>query len=259
MPNNNIAAAIPSNDCFKLSTFKPSLPIAIDESDILLTAKANPINTAERAAITPTAFHNLAGSIKLSAIIEAANIAIDIAIFLRALALILNAIDPKTLPKFFKILPIPFADFLKTTPTPANISPKPPTPSAKFPKASANFLATIRRPTLIAPENIEPQLIFLKNSITPENFSSKAAPISGNILVIPIIKPAIINPPIAIITFDGDAMPRIFFIVLIIRLPISISFAGKEEIPSLSPFLRPSIMFLPTSFKSMFLIFSKNC
>ena len=154
---------------------------------------------------------------------------------------------------------MPFAEFLNTTPTPANISPKPPMPSDILAKASANFLSNAICITVVTPANTAPQSIFLNTSIILEPNSPRASNTFGAFLPSPLIKPCIVFSPTSSISVDGECIPKTPLIALRMDLPISINIPGIDVIPSLSPFLRPSIMFLPTSFKSMFLIFSKNC
>ena len=65
---------------------------------------------------------------------------------------------------------------------------------------------------------------------------SIAAQSSGPNCVRPIIRPAIIKPPIAIITVEGEWIPSMLFIESMIALPMSFIVFHNLEAPSPNPF-----------------------
>ena len=161
----SIAAPIPSilaDNAPKLIAPAPSLEDIIEStSTIAIMAVNTPIN-ADNIAIAP---HTLSESINANATTHPTKIAIDIAMFLIAFALILNAKDFNTLESPIKDFPIPFADSSKTFPAPESTSPRPRSGLANESIASAIFLIVATIPRLIKPANTAFQSILCIASI----------------------------------------------------------------------------------------------
>ena len=87
-------------------------------------------------------------------------------------------------------------------------------PDSKSPMPARGFVTLDRdlriEPAANAPPapsptpRMEPQSIPPTKSVSPPNSPERVSPTSGNILVIPEIRPAIINPPIAMKTTEGE-------------------------------------------------------
>ena len=106
----------------KLRAPEPNLEDSIERTSITAIIAVNtPINVDNIA----TASHSLSGSINVNTTILPTKIAMDIAIFLIAFALILNAKDFRTLENPIKVFPMPFADSSNTFPAPESTSPSP--------------------------------------------------------------------------------------------------------------------------------------
>ena len=78
------------------------------------------------------------------------------------------------------------------------------------------------------------------NSVTPPNK--------------PTIKPAIINPPIAMNTFEGDSIPSRSLTVVIILETNSVTVVITFPIPSLKPFIKPLTILSAIDFVSLLIL-----
>ena len=125
-----------------------------------------------------------------------------------ALTLISKAKAFKTLEKllttlavFLTTLAIGLADFVSISPVPRNVSPN---PRSIFPIPFETLYIETVVPTPRIPANIAPKLIlfnqFIIGSITPLN----APKASGDEFLSPEIRPAIMNPPITMNSFEGE-------------------------------------------------------
>ena len=199
--NNSIDAPMASKPVFIPSTFIP-LPILIEASDILSLAIANIPSTAASAAITPTAFHNFPGLICVKTTTAAAKIAIDIAILCIALACKSHLSPFNTPLKLFNTFPA----FSNTSPIPSKALAIPPIASAICLTNHAIVTATPAANNLLHGMllTIFSNLLIISLP-NPEMLSHT----SGKAILSPKIRPAIIKPPIAIITVDGEWIPRI--------------------------------------------------
>jgi hypothetical protein len=74
----------------------------------------------------------------------------------------------------------------------------------------------------------------------------------------PLSKPSMVHSPILKVSLDGELISRTSLIESRIAFPIEIKISGTAVIPSLSPFLRPSIMVLPILFPFTFLARSSH-
>ena len=182
------------------------------------TMKVNPPTRPIRTAIAPTADHNFPASNCASSHIEPAKRAIAIAIDFIALALRFIETPPRIFEKFLttleallRIFLIGFADFSITSEVLDNISPVPsktsPTPSSGFvkflnPTPMLNKVAT--SPAVIPPENKEPHSIPPRTSEILSLIPPRASPTPGIPSKIPVTRPAMIKPPMAIITLEGE-------------------------------------------------------
>ena len=226
--NSNNVPPIANKPAFKLFAETPPLPIFIDALFINSVATAKATNMPANAVTTYTASHNLSGSINVNAIIAPANIAIDMAISLRAAAF--NRVD------------MLFDSFATAIPILVNMSPSPDnglviTLSA-FPivvKPSENFLMDIIVPIPIAAANIFCKSISLNMSLSLENMFPK--------------KSMIVSRPFfpLFLTFPKS----IFFIKFIILLPINFKSFHRPDTAYTIPLIRPSIIFLPISKNSV--------
>ena len=146
----------------KLRAPDPNLEDSIERTSITAIIAVNtPINVDNIA----TASHSLSGSINVNTTILPTKIAMDIAIFLIAFALILNAKDFRTLESPIKVFPIPFADSSNTFPAPESTSPSPLSGLANESTASAIFLIVATIPRLTNPANTEFQSMLFMASI----------------------------------------------------------------------------------------------
>ena len=163
--------------------------------------------------------------------IEATRIANDIAMVLRALAFI-------DFEKDFRVpwntLSVSLASVIRPPTAPNGLD--------KFSSALAILTVATTKPALIAPANMLPQSIELNISehFVPRLVKKSVTP--GKAFVNPAIKPAMINPPIAMNTLEGDAIPRTSLALLIIFFAKSTMALYASIAPSLIPFTNPLIM-----------------
>ena len=192
-PKSNMANPIWSKPVLRPSSFAPPLPIETEACEILSIAKASATRIAASAAIIATEFHNFAGSMNDNTATEAANIAMDIAIFRIAFAFKSQDNPFNTLLKLFMTRPVLF-----------NISPRPSNAPAIPPAISNTFFTVKAIPANVPRANTRPQSILPLSSVMSSPTNLKAfticvpiyftkSTIPPNAAFKPLIKPCIVS------------------------------------------------------------------
>ena len=179
-------------------TLIPFLFNSIEACDILLTANANAVNIPARTTTNPTASAIAHGSSTLctkyaKAITTPTRIPSAIAMSLIPSALNLNA-------KLFAA----FEKFRRDLPVFSNNSPRPSNGEANLSKVPASFLTRPSMAALTPTAKTFFQSMLLNDSFNFSPSPAKNSRTSGTPAFRPIKRPAMINPPIAMNTFEGE-------------------------------------------------------